>query len=103
VSGTLGVASFPTNATDFSTPFAGHVTALFPDDPVSTVNCRPGGQDDGGFFLGGCKCQYLDGGTFACDLPADAGSATCCYGDGVSTSQNHQLSFDFSATGCSGS
>jgi hypothetical protein len=98
VSGQLGVASSPANSTDFSTPFAGHVTALFPDDPVSTVDCQAG--TDGG--PGACECQYVDGGAFSCGLPVDAGSTTCCDGDGGSTSQNHQLSFDFSATGCSG-
>jgi hypothetical protein len=104
VSGQLTLTSFPADTTAISTPFAGHLTALFPDDPISTIDCQAGGEalPDGGFLAlpGACDCQNADGGTFSCGLPADAGSATCCNGDGGTTSQNHQLSFDFSATGC---
>jgi hypothetical protein len=106
VSGQLTLTSFPANTTEASTAFAGHVTALFPDDPISTIDCQGGGESlpDGGFVAGAgaCECQNADGGTFSCDLPVDAGTATCCSGDGGATSENHQLSFDFSATGCNG-
>jgi len=105
VSGQLVVSSFPAAPDALGVPFAGHLTALFPDDPISTIDCQGGGESlpDGGFAAapGACACQTADGGTFSCDLPASAGPLTsCCYGDAGTTARNYQLSFDFSATRC---
>jgi len=106
VSGSLNLSTFPKDPSDTTTPVAGHLTALFPDAPISTIDCQGGalGLPDGGVvpMPGVCDCQYVDGGTFTCALPASLESLpSCCPGDGgVTIALNHQLSFDFTASGC---
>jgi hypothetical protein len=106
VSGQLTLTSFPSTPSAVSTPMAGHVTALFLDNPTSTIDCQSGMESlpDGGLLLvpGACECQDSDGGTFSCTLPASATKLPSCCDAGIATVAGYQLTFDFDATGCSG-
>ncbi len=105
LSGELTLSSFPADSSAVSTPMTGHLTALFVDNPVSTIDCQSGAEalPDGGLLIvpGVCACQDADGGTSTCTLPDSGTNQSCCDG-GIDTTNGYQLSFDFNATGCSG-
>jgi hypothetical protein len=106
VDGTLTVSAAPatTAQQDAGALVQGHLSAIFEDDPVDTVDCGELGVrlDDGSFLGDGgtCTCEDGNGDSFACQiLRGQTSPASCCDG-GTAASGRYTLSFAFSAAPC---